>query len=97
MHSHLLMAYLGLIALLSLVTFVAYGWDKRQAGRGGRRVPERTLHLLSICGGWPGALVGQRNFRHKTQKTSFRLIFCATVVLHVAVVVVVVYLRHQSG
>ena len=97
MHSHLLPAYLGLLAVLSLVTLVAYGWDERQAGRGGRRVSERTLHLLSICGGWPGALEGQRNFRHKTQKTSFRLIFWATVVLHVAVVGTVVYLRHQTG
>ena len=62
-----LAAYLGLVAVMSGVTFVAYGADKRRAAGGGRRVAERTLHLLSVLGGWPGALAGQRRFRHKTQ------------------------------
>ena len=33
MPRHLLLAYFGLVAALSLVTFVAYGWDKRRAGQ----------------------------------------------------------------
>ena len=51
---------LGIYAAMSAVTFMAYGWDKRRARTGGRRVPERTLQTLALLGGWPGALLGRR-------------------------------------
>lgn len=44
-------AYLGLLFVMSVVTFVVYGWDKRRACKGCRRVPERTLHILAFFGG----------------------------------------------
>ena len=71
-------AYLG----MSLLTLLAYGWDKRRAVSGGRRVPENTLHVLALCGGWPGAWVGRPLFRHKTRKQPFSTIFWALGVLH---------------
>ena len=74
----ILLAY----AASSAVAFLAYGLDKRRAVRGGRRVPERTLHLLELLGGWPGALAGAATFRHKTAKTSYRLVRAAIVGLH---------------
>ena len=52
---------------------------------------ERTLHLMAFLGGWPGALIGQRQFRHKTQKVSFRIVFWILVVLHVGLVAAVAY------
>lgn len=57
--------------LLSFVVFICYGIDKRNAIKGRWRVSEKTLHLWAVIGGWPGALVGQKMFRHKTQKRSF--------------------------
>ena len=69
-------------AAVSAVTFAAYGLDKRAARRGTRRTPEVTLHLLSLLGGWPGALVAQRTFRHKTVKQPFRAVFWCTVALN---------------
>jgi uncharacterized membrane protein YsdA (DUF1294 family) len=80
-------AYVAIVALTSLAAFAAYGWDKRRARRQGRRVPENTLHLLALLGGWPGALAGQRVFRHKTQKLGFRVVFWLVVVLHLGVMV----------
>lgn len=74
----------GAYVVASLITFVVYGFDKRRAGRGGRRVSERTLHLLELVGGWPGALVAGRMFHHKTAKTSYRVVRGAIVVLHLA-------------
>lgn len=71
-------------ALLSVVTFTVYGVDKSAARRGRRRVPENRLHLLAIVGGWPGALVAQRTFRHKTVKQPFRAIFWVTVAANCA-------------
>ena len=84
-------AYLGLVAVTSVASFAAYGLDKRRAAAGGRRVPERTLHLLALLGGWPGAILAQRQFRHKTRKVPFLIAFWAVVVLHVAVVGAVAY------
>lgn len=72
-----------LLGVLSLVTLVAYAADKSAAKKGAWRTPERTLHVLSLAGGWPGALLGQHWFRHKTQKASFQLVFRMTVVLNV--------------
>jgi uncharacterized membrane protein YsdA (DUF1294 family) len=84
-------AYLIVIAVMSLVCFITYGLDKRQAVRGGRRVSERTLHLMAFLGGWPGALIAQRQFRHKTQKVRFRIVFWIVVVLHISIVGAVTY------
>jgi len=71
-------------AAMSAVTFVAYGLDKAAARRGGRRTPEATLHVLSLAGGWPGALAAQAAFRHKTVKRPFRGIFWTTVAANLA-------------
>jgi uncharacterized membrane protein YsdA (DUF1294 family) len=73
-------ALFGGYVVLSVVTFVAYGLDKSAAEKGRWRTPENTLHLLSLLGGWPGALVGQRVFRHKTRKQPFRAIFWVTAI-----------------
>jgi len=54
-----------------LVAFAAFGLDKRRAERGERRVSERTLHLLELLGGWPGALLAMQVFRHKRRKPEF--------------------------
>jgi len=73
--------YLGASALC----VAAYGIDKL-AARGGRdRVPEAMLLSLGLVGGWPGAIVAQRVFRHKTVKRRFRVLFWMTVVVNVAV------------
>lgn len=92
-----LIAYLIVVAALSLVSFIVYGVDKRLAGQERRRVPEKTLHLLALLGGWPGAIAGQRIFRHKTQKLAFRMVFWIGVLLHLAVVIGIVYLLQSRG
>lgn len=77
------------IALLSLVTFVVYGYDKRQAKRGGQRVPEKRLHILALAGGFLGAYLGQQYFRHKTQKPVFAIVIGLALILHLALWVAV--------
>jgi uncharacterized membrane protein YsdA (DUF1294 family) len=79
---------------MNIVCFVAYGLDKRRAVKGGRRVPERTLQFLAFFGGWPGALLGQKVFRHKTTKLSFLLVFWLAVMLHIAIVGTAAYLYY---
>lgn len=57
----------------SVITFIAFGFDKWRAGRAGQRTPELTLSLLGAIGGWPGGLIGMTVFRHKTAKWTFKL------------------------
>jgi uncharacterized membrane protein YsdA (DUF1294 family)/cold shock CspA family protein len=71
--------------VMSLVTFLMYAIDKGAAESGNRRVPEGRLHLFELLCGWPGALVGQQFFRHKTRKTSFQVVFWFYVILNLAV------------
>ncbi|GIZ53946.1 DUF1294 domain-containing protein [Noviherbaspirillum aridicola] len=67
--------YLG----ASAVTLVAYRLDKSAARSNRWRTRESTLHLFSLLGGWPGALIAQHSFRHKSSKLSFRQVFWLTV------------------
>ncbi|AQX16957.1 hypothetical protein BKM78_14310 [Tessaracoccus sp. T2.5-30] len=51
-----------------------YRADKVAAVQGAWRVPESSLHLVSLLGGWPGALVARHAFWHKTRKQPFRTV-----------------------
>lgn len=74
--------------LVSGVTFAVYARDKWAARNKRWRTQEATLHLLSLCGGWPGALAAQRVLRHKSNKRSFRIVFWATVAVNCALLFV---------
>jgi uncharacterized membrane protein YsdA (DUF1294 family) len=67
---------------VSVVTVLAYGVDKSAAQGDRWRVKESTLHMLALVGGWPGALIAQSVFRHKSRKPSFQAGFKVTVVLN---------------
>ena len=69
---------------LSLLTFFAYAVDKSAAINGRKRTPEKTLHLLSVAGGWLGALLAQQLLRHKCSKPSFVAVFWITVAANAA-------------
>ncbi|SFU51418.1 DUF1294 domain-containing protein [Pseudoduganella namucuonensis] len=70
--------------LASLVCFIVYAIDKSAARAGRWRTPESTLLMLGLFCGWPGAILAQQWLRHKSSKTSFRLMFWATVAVNMA-------------
>ncbi len=67
---------------MSAVAFALYGYDKKRARTGERRIPEKVLHASELLGGWPGALLAQQVFRHKTRKLSYQSAFWLIVTLH---------------
>lgn len=73
------------VLVLSVLTFIVCGWDKFAAGKQMRRVPEKTLFLLSALGGSVGMYAGMLTFRHKTQHWYFKFGIPAIIVLQVAV------------
>jgi uncharacterized membrane protein YsdA (DUF1294 family) len=74
----------ALYAFASAATFAVYAFDKAAARAGRRRTPERSLLLLGLACGWPGALAAQRLLRHKSSKRSFLAKFWLTVILNLA-------------
>ncbi|SFS02477.1 Uncharacterized membrane protein YsdA, DUF1294 family [Microbacterium sp. cf046] len=84
-------------AVASVITFAAYGADKSAARRGAHRVSEQTLLTLGVLGGWPGALVAQQVFRHKTRKRSFRRAFWTSVVANVVVLIALIVVLEWAG
>lgn len=73
-----LLLYIG----MSLLSILQYWRDKQNAQTGQWRTPEKQLHAVELLGGWPGALLAQQLLRHKTQKTSFQVVFWLIVLAH---------------
>ena len=65
--------FLGALVLVNAAALFVFAVDKWKARRGSWRVPEKTLALLGLLGGWPGAWLAMRLFRHKTRKRSFQV------------------------
>ena len=84
-------AFLIYIGVINLITFLAWGWDKRAAKKGNRRIPEKRLLWMALLLGAPGAWAGVRAFRHKTVKKSFRWRLIAVTVVQVALLIYVIY------
>ncbi len=90
--------YVAWIAACSIIAWAFYAWDKRTAELEkllkGWRVPEITLHLLALIGGFPGAWVGRAMFNHKTnvkRHPSILIILIVSAILHVLLVVRMLY------
>ncbi|MHC8381512.1 DUF1294 domain-containing protein [Pseudomonas sp. LB3P14] len=73
---------LAAYGIVSVLAFFLYWSDKRKARADNWRTPENVLHAVELAGGWPGALLAQQVFRHKTRKLSFQLLFWMIVLLH---------------
>ena len=81
--------YVVYVLVLSFITFLAYGIDKRKAVKDKKRISEKKLLLMSIFGGAIGGLIGMKTFRHKTMKEHWYFTFLNVVgiIIHVALAV----------
>lgn len=84
------------LLLANVLTVLIYGADKMAARKAWRRVPEATLLMFGFVGGWPGAIVGQQCFRHKTQKQPFKTYFIISVILSI-LAMAAIYLLYPSS
>lgn len=85
------MPILGYLLLINLIAFFAYGWDKRAAKAGRRRIPEKTLLGLAAVGGAIGALLGMKAFHHKTKKKAFTAGVPCILAAHIVLIGVAVW------
>ncbi|MGB5065665.1 MAG: cold shock and DUF1294 domain-containing protein [Candidatus Competibacter sp.] len=68
----------------SFLTLLEYAFDKHKARQRKWRTSEAMLHALELLGGWPGALIAQRIFRHKNRKIAFQISFWMIVLIHLS-------------
>jgi len=80
---------LSLWLLLNIYTFIIYGIDKRAALRGSTRVSEFALLSLAVAGGWFGAILAQRVWRHKTSKKSFQVRFWIATIINLIIALII--------
>lgn len=64
----------GYILLANIITYTAFALDKKRARKGQWRIPEQRLLLLSFFGGAIGGWRGMKDYYHKINKTSFRIL-----------------------
>ncbi|MCF4010506.1 DUF1294 domain-containing protein [Rheinheimera sp. UJ63] len=58
---------------VSIFTYWLYQADKNAAiARQSQRLPEESLQMFSLIGGWPGALFAQKKLAHKRSKPLFQ-------------------------
>ena len=74
------------LLLVNLLTLMIYGADKLAARKGWQRVPEITLLVFGLIGGWVGGLIAQQLFRHKTQKQPFRTWFMLSIIMNIMLI-----------
>ena len=67
----LLKAFIGILIVGSLISFILYGLDKSKAKKKAWRIPEKVLLLWGFLCGSVGALAAMQLFRHKTKHFYF--------------------------
>lgn len=88
-----IISYAAYLILLSLITFIAYGVDKRKAIKGSYRTKEKTLLGLSFFGGAFGGYPAMLVFRHKTKGEHwyFTAVNLLGLAIHTALTLVIIF------
>ena len=88
-----IIAYAAYLVLLSLITFIAYGVDKKKAEKGKYRTKEKTLLLLSFLGGAFGGYPAMLVFRHKTKGEHwyFTAVNLLGLAVHIALMLLLIF------
>ncbi len=88
-----ILVYAAYLVLLSIITFFAYGADKRKAKKGAYRTKEKTLLGLSFFGGAFGGYPAMLIFRHKTKGEHwyFTFVNLLGIAIHTALLILVIF------
>ena len=81
------------LAVISLVTAVVTIYDKLAAKRNAWRIPEKTLLLLAIAGGSAAEYFVMLVIRHKTKHNKFMVGLPAILIIQLAAVAAILFLK----
>lgn len=85
----ILFACIAYIAIISVISVIITIYDKKIAGTGERRIPEKTLLTFSAIGGSVAMLLTMFAIRHKTQHKKFMIGIPVIMILQAAFIVAV--------
>ena len=85
--------YLLYVSIMSFITMVVYGVDKRKAVKEQSRVPEKGLFVLGFFGGSIGGIVGMIVFSHKTKHIYFWILNILFLLLQIAIFIGILLLE----
>ena len=61
------------LIIINIIGFLVMYIDKQKAKKAARRIPEKTIFIITVLGGGIGTISGMYAFRHKTQKLHFTI------------------------
>ncbi len=82
---------LAAVAVMNLISFFLMAHDKRCAQQGSRRVPEKTLFLVTGLFGGLGGTAAMWICRHKTKHWYFAVFFPVMLLVQAAIVAYVLF------
>ncbi len=90
---YILLIYL---IIINLLTYIIFALDKYKAIKKQRRIPEKTLLILSLIGWNLGALFAMLQFKHKTLKTSFKIKYLLILIIQLFLIssIIFIYIKH---
>ena len=83
--------FIWLVAI-NLISFAAFGIDKRKAVKEKQRISEKTILLSAFLMGAVGSGAGMLVFHHKTKKWKFRILVPLALAVNLAVICIGIYL-----
>ena len=89
-----IIAYASYLVLLSIITFIAYGADKKKAKDHKYRTKEKTLLGLSFFGGAFGGYPAMLMFRHKTKGEHwyFTAVNLLGLAIHITLMILIIFI-----
>lgn len=88
-----IIAYASYLVLLSVITFIAYGADKKKAKDHKYRTKEKTLLGPSFFGGAFGGYPAMLIFRHKTKAEHwyFTAVNLLGLAIHITLMILIIF------
>lgn len=82
------------LLLISFIAFCLYHSDKKKAGKGKWRIPEKVLLGIALLGGAFGSYPAMLIFRHKTKSEHWYFTFCNILglIIHITAIVLILLL-----
>ena len=80
----------------NIITGLLMGIDKLKAKGGYWRISEKTLLISAILMGGLGTYCGSKIFKHKTQKKSFKIMLSLAIIVNIATMAAIIYLKVSS-
>lgn len=91
-NSVLSVIYFLLWIVMSLISFILFGIDKKKAKKSKIRIHEKTLLFFSVLGSI-GSFFGRKVFHHKTDKIYFSVVIYSALFFQTAELFFLIYMK----